>query len=88
VNGELSIEQELNENEYSLALSYRCVLEKKGAYLPAKRTPDTTDPERWDLAATGIHRQQSSTELVKRMKHMIIQFDTQDRECLCVMQLS
>lgn len=37
-----------------------------------------SDPDRWDLAVAGLHKRQTGTGKVKRLKHVIIQFDSQN----------
>jgi len=78
VNPEVIVEEELIESEHSHVSSYRCVLESKGSYLPARRSPETSDPDKWDLAVAGLHKRQAGTETVKRLRHVIIQFDTRN----------
>ena len=77
VSPDVAIEEELEETEDTQSPTYRCVLERKGSYLPARRSPETSDPVQWDLAAAGLHKRQTGTEVVKRLKHVIIQFDAQ-----------
>ncbi len=78
---EVSADAELLENEPGSTPSYRCVLESKGAYLPARRSREIANPDRWDLLVVGLHKRQREAEQVKRLKHVIIQFDTRDSEC-------
>ena len=66
------------ESEHTYVPSYRCVLESKGSYLPARKSPETSDPDRWDLAVAGLYKRQAGTEAVKRLKHVILQFQTQN----------
>jgi hypothetical protein len=75
---EVIAEVELIESEDTHVPSYLCSLESKGSYLPARRSPETRDPDKWDLAVAGLHKRQAGTETVKRLKHVIIQFDTQN----------
>jgi len=78
---EVSADAELLDNEPGSAPSYRCVLESKGAYLPARRSREIADPDRWDLSVVGLRKRQRETEQVKKLKHVIIQFDTRDSKC-------
>lgn len=50
--------------------------------MPARRSPETSGPDRWDLAVAGLHKRQAGTEAVKRLKHVIIQFDTKNSKCI------
>lgn len=61
--------------------SYSCVIERKGSYLPARRSPETSDASRWDLAAAGMHKRLTGTEVLKKLKHVIIQFDAHTSRC-------
>jgi len=72
------VQEELIESEYTHDRSYQCVLESNETYLPARRSPETSDPDRWDLAVAGLHKRQAGTEKVKRLKHVIMQFDSQN----------
>jgi hypothetical protein len=74
------VEEELTESDQTHVPSYCCVLERKGSYLPARRSPETSDLDRWDLAVAGLHKRKAGTETVKRLKHVIIQFNTQNRK--------
>jgi len=78
VKPEVVVQEESIESEYTHDLSYQCVLESKDTYLPARRSPETSDPDRWDLAVAGIHKRQAGTGRVKRLKHVIMQFDSQN----------
>ncbi|OCK76764.1 hypothetical protein K432DRAFT_396165 [Lepidopterella palustris CBS 459.81] len=78
VNAEIIAEEELTESGHTHVQSYRCVLESKGSYLSARRSPETSDPNGWDLAVAGLHKRRAGTETVKRLKHVIIQSDTQN----------
>jgi hypothetical protein len=75
VNPEVAAEEELSEHTH--VPSYRCVLESKGSYLPARRSQETSNPDRWDLAVAGPHKRQAGTKVVKQLRHVIIQFDSQ-----------
>ncbi|KAH8649407.1 hypothetical protein BGZ60DRAFT_520732 [Tricladium varicosporioides] len=77
ISAEVTVQDELAEDEHNYGPVYKCVIEKIGSYLPARRSPETSDPGLWDLAVAGIHKRQAGTEEVKRLKHVIIQFDTQ-----------
>ncbi|KUJ21640.1 uncharacterized protein LY89DRAFT_767791 [Mollisia scopiformis] len=76
VTPEVTIEEELNENDQELNPSFRCVLERKSSYLQGRRSRETTVPSHWDLAAAGLHKRDKETEIVKRLKHVILEFDT------------
>jgi len=78
----VSIEDELSEREDTHSPSYRCVIERKGSYLPARRSPETGDSDKWDLAAVGLYKREAGTEPIKKLKHLIIQFDTQTSKCI------
>jgi len=43
----------------------------------------------WDLAVAGLYKRQAGTGTVKRLKHVIIQFDTQNSKCIsdCIVSL-
>lgn len=81
VNPDLTIEYELSESDDTHSQSFSCVIERKGSYLPARRSPETSDASRWDLAAAGMHKRQTGTEALKKLKHVIIQFDAQTSRC-------
>jgi hypothetical protein len=49
---------------------------RKSSYLQARRTLETSDPALWDLAAIGLYQREAETEVVKKLKHIILQFDT------------
>jgi len=78
VSAEVTIQEELTEGEHTYNRSYQCVLERKGSYLPARRSPETTSAGLWDLSVAGLHKRAVGTEAVKKLKHVIIQFDTQN----------
>ncbi len=42
----------------------------------------------WDLAVAGRHKRQAGTGVVKRLKHIIIQFDTQNSKSICQISLA
>jgi hypothetical protein len=50
--------------------------------LSARRSPETRDPDRWDLTVASLHKREVGTETVKRLKYVIIQFDTQDSKSI------
>lgn len=56
-----------------------CVLESKASsgsgYLTARRSQETKEVGQWDLSAVGLHKRQVETERVKKLKHLIIQFE-------------
>ncbi len=64
VTPETTIEEELNEYE------------RKSSYLQARRSLETSDPALWDLAAAGRYKREKETEVVKKLKHVILEFDT------------
>ena len=72
------VKEELIESECTLDPSYQCVLESEETYLPARRSPETSDPDGWDLAVAGLHKREAGTGMVKRLKHVIMQFDSQN----------
>lgn len=76
VTPEVSIEEELSEHENEQDPSHRCVLENKSSYLQARRSIETRDPDLWNLASVGLHKREKETEVVKKMKHVILEFDT------------
>ncbi len=76
VTPETTIEEELNEYEHEQEPCYRCVLERKSSYLQARRSLETSDPALWDLAAAGRYKREKETEVVKKLKHVILEFDT------------
>lgn len=78
VKPEVMVQEELLESECTLDSSYQCVLESKETYLPARRSPETSDPDGWDLAVAGLHKIEAGTGRVKRLKHVIMQFDSQN----------
>lgn len=51
------------------------MLERKGSYLPARRSKDILDPSQWDLSVVGVHKRDKETEAAKKLKHVIVQFD-------------
>jgi hypothetical protein len=83
VNAGVTIEEEMGESEDTHSPCYHCVLERKGSYLPMRRSPETSNPDLWDLSVAGLHKRQAGMEAVKRLKHMIIQFDTENSRCIC-----
>lgn len=58
------------------------MIEKKPSYLAARRSHETNDPDLWDLAAAGLHKRQGQTETVKKLKHVIFEFNSKDRMCI------
>ena len=79
VGPDVTAEEEFNEEDETVgASSHCCVLERKSTYLQAKRSLETSDPNQWDVATIGMHQRQKETEAVKKVKHMILQFETRD----------
>ncbi len=75
----MTVEEELSEqDEASESSSHCCVIERKSLYLQARRSVETSDPNQWDVATVGIYQRQKETELVKKSKHVILQFETRD----------
>ena len=72
----MTVEEELNEQEQADPTSHRCVLVRKSSYLQARRSLETTNPALWDLAAVGLYQREAETEVVKKLKHVILQFDS------------
>ena len=77
VTAEVTLNEELTESEHTYAPSFQCVLEKKGSYLPARRSLETNDAGMWDLSAASLYKREAEMGVVKRLKHVIIQFDNQ-----------
>jgi hypothetical protein len=75
VDPEVAVEEELNEEE-EIDPTSRCAIVRKSSYLQARRTLETSDPASWDLAAIGLYQREAETEVVKKLKHIILQFDT------------
>ncbi len=74
------VQEELSESQHVRNPCFQCVLESKGGYLPARRSRETKVPDGWDLAVAGQFKKQAATDAVKRLKHIIVQFDTQNSE--------
>jgi hypothetical protein len=74
----VTVEGELTEQEGMELTSHLCVLMKKSSYLQARRSLETTDPASWDLAAVGLYQREAEAEVVKKLKHVILQFDSQN----------
>jgi hypothetical protein len=74
----VTVEEELDEQEEIDPKSLRCAVVKKSSYLQARRSLETSDPALWDLAAVGLYQRKAETEVVKKLKHIILQFDTQN----------
>jgi len=84
VTAQVTVETHPIETQRDSVPIHQCVIEIKGAYLPARRSVETADPEGWDLSVAGLSKRQANTEPVKRLRHMIIQFDNQEGRCtLC-----
>lgn len=58
--------------------SHCCVIERKSSYLQARRSLETSDPNQWDVATVGIYQRQKETEAIKKVKHVILQFETRN----------
>lgn len=78
IEPEVTVEEEQNEQEEIDPTSFRCVVVRKSSYLPARRSLETSDPALWDLAAVGLYQREAETVVVKKLKHIILQFDTQN----------
>ncbi|CZR61863.1 uncharacterized protein PAC_11760 [Phialocephala subalpina] len=77
IGSDVTVEEELSEEALEPS-SHRCVIERKSTYLQARRSPETTDPGLWDLAAVGIQQRERETDVVKKLKHVVLQFNTHD----------
>jgi len=84
----VTVEVELNEQEEIDPTSHRCVVVRKSSYLQARRSLETNDPALWDLAAVGLYQREAETEVVKKLKHIILQFDTQNSKLLAFEELA
>jgi hypothetical protein len=82
------VEVELNEQEEIDPTSHRCVVVRKSSYLQARRSLETNDPALWDLAAIGLYQREAETEVVKKLKHIILQFDNQNSKLLAFEELA
>ena len=83
VSSDLLIEEGLTESLPSNAPSFQCVLESKVSHLSARRSDDTSDPDSWDLSVAGLHKERAGTKPVKRLKHVIFQFNRQEGKFPC-----
>jgi hypothetical protein len=83
----VTVEEELDEQEEIDPTSHRCVLVRKSSYLQARRSLETSNPALWDLAAVGLYQREAETEVVKKLKHIILQFDNQNSKWLAYEEL-
>ncbi|KAH6668926.1 hypothetical protein B0J14DRAFT_566579 [Halenospora varia] len=85
----VSVEEDLNEGDDMRGPSYRCIIERKGSYLPAKRSSsETKDRTQWDVNAAGLYKRDKKMEPIKKLKHVIIQFDAQSMAQLRLSQMT
>ncbi|KAF8865685.1 hypothetical protein BDZ45DRAFT_736257 [Acephala macrosclerotiorum] len=77
IGPDVTVEEELIEEALEPS-SHRCAIERKSTYLQARRSPETSDSGLWDLAAVGLHQRERETDVVKKLKHVVLQFDTHE----------
>jgi hypothetical protein len=68
----------IEQDEAVDSSSYYCVLERKSSYLQARRSLETSDPNQWDVATVGMYQRQKETEAIKKVKHVILRFETRN----------
>jgi hypothetical protein len=79
VGPDVTAEEEFIEQDEVLdSSSYCCVIERKSSYLQARRSLETSDSNQWDVATVGMYQRQKETEAIRKVKHVILQFETRN----------
>lgn len=79
VGPDVTAEGEFIEQDETVdSSSHCCVIERKSSYLQARRSLETSDPNQWDVATVGMYQRQKETEAIRKVKHVILQFETRN----------